>query len=160
MTGHGHGHTILLVEDNADDEALTLRALERYPVSNQVVVVRDGPAALEFLHGDRTRALPELVLLDLNLPTMSGLEVLQRIRAEERTALLPVVILTASAEESDLVGSYARGASSYVRKPVDFAEFAEAVRQIAIVADGAFSPKTIRMLAALSTNEPQRGRTK
>jgi two-component system response regulator len=149
------GCTILLVEDSADDEALTVRALKQYPVANQVVVVRDGAEALDFLHGDRARPLPELVLLDLNLPGIDGLEVLRRIRADERTARLPVVILTGSAEESDLARSYAGGASSYVRKPVDFDEFLDAVRQLAIVADRAFSPATIGILAALSADGPE-----
>lgn len=125
-------HTILLVEDKADDEALTLRALERQRIGNDVRVARDGEEALEMLLGDDSEPLPELVLLDLKLPKVDGLEVLRRIRADKRTVLLPVVILTASREESDLVAGYANGANSYVRKPVDFDQFAEAVRQLGL----------------------------
>ena len=125
-------HSILLVEDKADDEALTLRALERQRIGNEVRVARDGEEALEILHGDDAEPLPELVLLDLKLPKVDGLEVLRRIRADKRTVLLPVVILTASREESDLVAGYANGANSYVRKPVDFDQFAEAVRQLGL----------------------------
>jgi two-component system response regulator len=125
-------HSILLVEDNADDEVLTLRALEQHKLANVVDVVHDGAEALDFLHGDPGLRLPELVLLDLKLPKVDGLEVLRRIRAEERTRLLPVVVLTASAEESDLMESYHGGANSYVRKPVDFEEFSDAVRQLGL----------------------------
>jgi two-component system, response regulator len=125
-------HSILLVEDNADDEMLTLRALEQHKLANVVDVVHDGAEALDFLHGNPDRRLPELVLLDLKLPKVDGLEVLRRIRAEERTRLLPVVVLTASAEESDLMQSYHGGANSYVRKPVDFEEFSDAVRQLGL----------------------------
>jgi two-component system response regulator len=127
---------ILLVEDNPDDELLTLRAFERQHLKNQVHVTRDGIEALEFLFGegrykDRDPAQqPHVVLLDLNLPMMDGLEVLRRIRSDARTRLLPVVILTSSKEEEDLVKSYALGANSYVRKPVDFTQFVEAVRQL------------------------------
>ena len=124
------GHSILLVEDNPDDEALTLRALEGHHIVNTVEVVHDGAEALEYLLDDANRPLPELVLLDLKLPKVDGVDVLRRLRSEERTALLPVVILTASREESDLVASYSGGANSYVRKPVDFDEFTEAVRQL------------------------------
>jgi CheY-like chemotaxis protein len=127
---------ILLVEDNPSDEALTLRALKKNSVGSDVVVVRDGAEALDYLlaHRDMSdlRALPQLVLLDLNLPKIDGLEVLRRIRADERTRLLPVVILTSSGEERDLVGGYGLGANSYVRKPVDFVEFADAVRQLGL----------------------------
>jgi CheY-like chemotaxis protein len=129
--------TILLVEDNPSDEALTLRALKRSNIGNDVVVVRDGAEALDYLFGRRSdfrdaRALPQLVLLDLNLPKIDGLEVLRRIRADERTRLLPVVILTSSGEERDIVRGYGLGANGYVRKPVDFVQFAEAVRQLGL----------------------------
>ena len=129
---------ILLVEDNPDDEALTLRALRKANVGNDVNVVRDGVEALDFLFGagrfaERdTAVMPQVVLLDLKLPKVDGLEVLRRIRADERTKLLPVVILTSSDEEQDRIAGYALGANSYVRKPVDFAQFAEAVRQLGL----------------------------
>jgi CheY-like chemotaxis protein len=129
---------ILLVEDNPDDEALTLRALRKANVGNEVAVVRDGVEALDFLFGagpyrDRNvSVLPQVVLLDLKLPKVDGLEVLRRIRADERTKLLPVVILTSSDEEQDRIAGYALGANSYVRKPVEFAQFAEAVRQLGL----------------------------
>ncbi len=126
--------TILLVEDNPDDVALTLRAFEKNRVQNEITVVRDGAEALEYLfgngNGERPRPLPQLVLLDLQLPKIGGLEVLKRIRAHERTRLLPVVILTSSREERDLVEGYSLGANSYIRKPVDFGQFLEAVRQL------------------------------
>ena len=127
---------ILLVEDNADDEILTLRALKVNKIANEVVVARDGAAALDYLFGTGPYAgrdvsvLPQVVLLDLNLPKVGGLDVLRRIRSEESTRLLPVVILTTSNEEKDLIGGYSLGANSYVRKPVDFAQFADAVRQL------------------------------
>jgi DNA-binding response OmpR family regulator len=121
---------ILLVEDNADDEMLTQRALQKHNISNEVVVARDGAEALEVLAN--ADALPELVLLDLKLPKIDGLEVLKRLRAAERTRLLPVVILTSSREESDVVTGYRLGANSYVRKPVDFEHFLEAVRQLGL----------------------------
>src|SRR5262245_10480072 len=129
---------ILLVEDNPKDEALTLRALQKNNIRNEVFVARDGAAALDYLHacvagaGDDGVPLPQLVLLDLKLPKIDGLEVLRRIRADERTRLLPVVILTSSTEEKDMLEGYGRGANSYVRKPVDFVEFAEAVRQLGL----------------------------
>jgi len=129
---------ILLVEDNSNDEALTLRALRKSNIRNEVVVVRDGAEALDYLfargaHAGRDRgALPAIVLLDLKLPKIDGLEVLRRIRAEERTKLLPVVILTSSKEERDLLEGYSSGCNSYMRKPVDFNEFAEAVRQLGL----------------------------
>jgi two-component system response regulator len=129
---------ILLVEDNPDDEALTLRALKKNDIQNQVVVARDGAQALEYLFGTGERkerdpeVLPELVLLDLKLPRVDGLEVLRRIRADERTRLLPVVILTSSKEQRDLVEGYGYGANSYIRKPVDFGQFVEAVRQLGL----------------------------
>ena len=127
---------ILLVEDNADDEELTLRALARSHVGNRVVVARDGAEALAFLLGTPEApvlgALPALVLLDLKLPKIDGLEVLQRLRAAPRTRRLPVVILTSSGEERDLIEAYDRGANSYVRKPVDFVQFVEAVKQLGL----------------------------
>jgi two-component system response regulator len=122
---------IALVEDNADDEALTLRALKKHGIANDIVVLRDGVEALEFLLA-ADKALPNLVLLDLNLPRVNGLEVLQRLRSELRTQLLPVVILTSSNEERDLVEGYRLGANSYVRKPVDFVQFSEAVHQLGL----------------------------
>jgi two-component system, response regulator len=127
---------ILLVEDNPDDVELTLRALKKHNILNDVVIVNDGVEALDYLFGTGIYAgrditiLPEVVLLDLKLPKISGLEVLQRMRTDERTRLLPVVILTSSNEERDLIDSYRLGANSYVQKPVDFNEFAEAIRQL------------------------------
>ena len=121
---------ILLVEDNADDEVLTLRALQKHNIGNEVVVARDGAEALA--HLEQAASLPELVLLDLKLPKIDGLEVLKRLRAAERTRLLPIVILTSSREESDVVTGYRLGANSYVRKPVDFEHFLEAVRQLGL----------------------------
>lgn len=132
------GKVIPLVEDNADDELLTLRALKRNNIKNEVVVARDGVQALEYLLGDEnTRGLshahlPEVVLLDLKLPKLDGLEVLRRLRADTRTKLLPVVILTSSNEERDRMMGYNLGANSYVRKPVDFEQFTEAVRQLGL----------------------------
>jgi len=129
---------ILLVEDNPDDEALTLRSLRKGNIANEVVVARDGAEALKYLFSEESspgglnRAVPELILLDLKLPKVSGLEVLRLIRADERTRLLPVVVLTSSDEEPDLLESYKLGANSYVRKPVEFHEFAEAVRQVGL----------------------------
>jgi two-component system response regulator len=129
---------ILVVEDNADDEELTLRALRQGKVANEIAVVRDGAEALEFLFGtgrhqgrDTTR-LPSVVLLDLNMPTLGGLEVLQRLRADERTRLMPVVVLTSSSEEEDMLKSYQHGANSYVRKPVEFGAFVQAVGQLGV----------------------------
>ena len=128
--------TILLIEDNPKDEALTLRALKKHNIGNDVVVARDGAEAIERLFGpagDGVKPpLPQLVLLDLKLPKIDGLDVLRRIRSDERTRLLPVVILTSSVEERDLTEGYRLGANSYVRKPVDFVEFAEAVRQLGL----------------------------
>ena len=132
------GKTILLVEDNPDDEALTLRALRKANVRNDVVVARDGVEALDYLFGDGAHAgrdvsvMPQVVLLDLKLPRIDGLEVLRRLRADERTKLLPVVILTSSTEDQDRITGYRLGANSYVRKPVDFSEFVEAVRQLGL----------------------------
>lgn len=129
---------ILLVEDNPDDEALTLRALRKHNVTNQVVITRDGAEAIDWLfstgrHADRDQSItPQVILLDLKLPKVDGLEVLRRIRADERTNLLPVVILTSSKEEEDILTGYRLGANSYVRKPVDFVEFTEAVRQLGL----------------------------
>lgn len=129
---------ILLVEDNDDDVELTLRALRRNRVANRVDVVRDGAEALEYLFatgsyaGRDVRDTPNLVLLDLKLPKVGGLEVLERLRADPRTRRLPVVILTSSNVESDLARSYDLGANSYIRKPVDFTQFMEAVNQLGL----------------------------
>jgi CheY-like chemotaxis protein len=129
---------ILLVEDNPDDAALTLRAFKRSHVVNPINVARDGIEALDFLfargdYGNRSQAaLPALIILDLKLPKLDGLGVLQAIRKDERTRLLPVVILTSSKEEQDLIAGYSLGANSYVRKPVDFTEFLEAVKVLGI----------------------------
>ncbi|HET9589409.1 MAG TPA: response regulator [Anaerolineales bacterium] len=129
---------ILLVEDNPDDEALTMRALKKNNIGNKVVVVRDGAEALDFLfctgpHADRDpRDKPQVILLDLKLPKVDGMEVLRRIRAEPSTRTLPVVILTSSKEEQDVVNSYLMGVNSYVRKPVDFIQFVEAIRQLGL----------------------------
>jgi len=128
----------LLVEDNADDEALTLRALKKSNILNEVVVARDGAEALDYLFaagayaGRSTSNMPQVVLLDLKLPKVDGLEVLRRLRSDERTKLLPVVILTSSKEERDIINGYEFGCNSYVRKPVDFVEFAESVRQLGL----------------------------
>lgn len=127
---------IMLIEDNAMDEALTLRALKRSNIADSVVVARDGAQALSYLFepgSDGSRnPLPQLILLDLKLPKIDGHEVLRRIRADERTELLPVVILTTSVEERDRLDGYRLGANSYVRKPVDFAEFVTAVAQLGL----------------------------
>lgn len=127
---------ILLVEDNQDDEELAVLAFERSRIANRMVIVRDGQEALDYLFGTvanggrDTRVLPQLVLLDLKLPKVSGLEVLRRLRADPRTRRLPVVVLTSSKEEQDLLESYDCGANSYVRKPVDFGRFSEAIHQL------------------------------
>ncbi len=127
---------ILLVEDNPDDEALTLRALKKNNILNEVIVARDGAEALDYLFGTGKYAgrdlsnMPQVILLDLKLPKIDGMEVLRRIRADKRTKLLPVVILTSSKEERDLINGYKLGANSYIRKPVDFDQFREAVRQL------------------------------
>jgi two-component system, response regulator len=124
---------ILLVEDNQDDEELAVLAFERARIANRMVVVRDGQEALDYFFGTAGRdpqLLPQVVLLDLKLPKVSGLDVLRRLRADPRTRRLPVVILTSSKEEQDLIESYDLGANSYVRKPVDFADFAEVIRQL------------------------------
>ena len=124
---------ILLVEDNPDDEQLTLRAMRLSEVPNVIRVARDGVEAVEALHGNRAEhPLPDLVLLDLKLPKLSGLEVLARIRAESSTKTLPVVVLTSSDEDRDIVESYNLGANSYIRKPVDFDEFVEVVHQLGL----------------------------
>ena len=132
------GKVILVVEDNPRDEALTLRALKKSNIVNDVVVVRDGVEALDFLFGTGTHAgrdtteLPQMVLLDLKLPKVDGLEVLRQLRSDERTRRLPVVIFTSSSEEEDMIKSYNLGANSYVRKPVEFDQFLEATRQLGI----------------------------
>jgi len=138
MVGTENEKVILLVEDNPMDEELTLRALKRSKILNPVVVARDGVAALDYLfarglHAGRSNAdLPQLVLLDLKLPKLDGLEVLKEVRHNELTKLLPVVILTSSIEEDDVARGYSLGANSYVRKPVDFEHFSEAVRQLGL----------------------------
>jgi CheY-like chemotaxis protein len=130
--------TILLVEDNADDEALTLRALKKNNIRNEIIIARNGAEALDYLFGTGAYAgrdlkvMPTIILLDLKLPKIDGLEVLRRIRADERTKLLSVVILTSSKEEQDLINGYSLGANSYIRKPVDFAQFTEAIRELGL----------------------------
>ena len=127
---------ILLVEDNPDDEELTLLALKRSNILNEVIVVRDGVEALDYLFATGTYAdrdpsrMPQLILLDLKLPKMDGLEVLKHLRANPGTELIPVVVLTSSSEEEDMIASYRNGANSYVRKPVDFNRFADAIKQL------------------------------
>ena len=129
---------ILLVEDSADDEELTTRALRQAKIANEIVVARDGAEALDFLFGEGAYAgrdvsrAPAVVLLDLKLPKLSGLDVLNRLRADPRTRLIPTVVLTSSSEEEDMLKSYQLGANSYVRKPVDFGQFALAVSQLGI----------------------------
>jgi two-component system response regulator len=129
---------ILLVEDNPDDEELTLRALRKSKLTNEIAVTRDGSEALDFLfcegqYADRDPAhMPAVVLLDLKLPKLNGLDVLRRIRADERTKLIPVVILTSSSEDEDMINSYTSGANSYVRKPVAFSQFADAVSELGL----------------------------
>ena len=129
---------ILLIEDNPDDVKLTLRAFKKNNIQNEIIVAHDGVEGLDYLFGTGpyvgrdTSIVPQIVLLDLKMPKMDGLEVLKRIRADERTKLLPVVILTSSKEEQDIVKGYSLGANSYVRKPVNFGEFTEAVRQLGL----------------------------
>jgi CheY-like chemotaxis protein len=123
--------TILLVEDNADDEKLTLRALKKNNIANVIVVARDGQEALDYLF-DPEKKLPAVILLDLELPKIGGLEILKRLRSEPRTRLAPVVILTSSDEETDLLKGYELGCNSYIRKPVDFDQFSEAVHQLGL----------------------------
>jgi two-component system response regulator len=129
---------ILLVEDNKDDELLTLRGFKKNHVANEIVVARDGVQALDYLFGTGphagrdVRVLPQVVLLDLNLPLVGGLDVLKRIRADGRTKLLPVVVLTSSKEEEDIIKSYSLGANGYVRKPVNFDAFMEAVKALGL----------------------------
>lgn len=129
---------ILLVEDNPDDVDLTKRALAKQKIANEMVVARDGVEALDWIFGTGAfagrdaRDTPTVILLDLKLPRVDGLEVLRRLRADERTKLLPVVILTSSNEEQDVIASYDLGANSYVRKPVDFEQFSDAVRQLGL----------------------------
>jgi len=129
---------ILLVEDNPDDVELTLRALKKHNITNKVVVMRDGQEAVDYLFGGgehegcASKEPPTVILLDLKLPRVDGLEVLQQLRADQRTKLLPVVVLTSSKQQQDMVSSYELGANSFVRKPVEFGEFAEAVRQLGL----------------------------
>ena len=129
---------ILLVEDNPRDEALTLRALKKNNIVNEVIVAHEGVEALDYFFGTGpfagrdTAVMPQLILLDLKLPKVDGLEVLQKIRADERTRRLPIVIFTSSSEEEDMIKSYELGANSYVRKPVDFEQFSEATRQLGL----------------------------
>ena len=136
MNAIANPKTILLVEDNPDDEALAIRALKRHHISNEVIVAHDGVEALEYLfctgmYAERDiNFKPTVVLLDLKLPRVDGLEVLRRLRGDERTKLLPIVVLTTSSEEQDMLNSYSLGCNSYIRKPVDFVQFSEAIRQL------------------------------
>jgi two-component system response regulator len=125
---------VLLVEDNPNDEVLTLRGLRRNKIANEIIVARDGQEALDYLFGmgGRERVIPALILLDMNLPKLNGLDVLRRIRADERTKTLPVVILTSSRQERDLVESYQLGCNSYVCKPLDFDEFIKAANTLSV----------------------------
>lgn len=136
--------TILLVEDSCGDVELALRAFKKNNIGNEVVIKRDGASAVDYLLSCGPDDLPVVVLLDMNLPRMSGLEILRKLRSEERTRLLPVVILTSSSEERDIAAGYRLGANSYIKKPVDFAEFTEVVRQLG--------------LYWLALNEPPQGR--
>lgn len=143
---------ILLVEDNPDDEALTLRALRQNNIAEDVIVARDGVEALDFLFatgtyaGRDTTVLPRVVLLDLKLPRVDGLHVLRRLRADERTRRLPIVVFTSSDEEQDIIDSYLFGANNYMRKPVDFSELSETVRKLGVYAPGASAPPPNRDL--------------
>ncbi len=136
MSGCITQKVILLVEDNPDDEALTIRALKRNHIGNDVIVAHDGVEALDYLFGTGLYAdrdvnfKPAVILLDLKLPRLNGIEVLRRLRKDERTKLLPVVVLTTSGEDQDLLASYSLGCNSYIRKPVDFLQFSEAIRQL------------------------------
>lgn len=131
-------HEILLVEDSAGDEELTLRAFEKHGIRNPVVVARDGQEAMDYLNGQGafsgrdTSQTPEIILLDLKLPKIDGLEVLRRVRANPKTELIPVIILTTSTQDEDIIQSYKLGANSFVRKPVNFQAFSEAVRQLGV----------------------------
>jgi CheY-like chemotaxis protein len=147
--------TVLLVEDNPDDEELTIRAFERANLKNPVDVARDGHEALDYLFGTEEqppKRVPAVVVLDLNLPEMDGLEVLKRIRAEERTRRVPVVILTSSSEDRDLIAGYDLGANSYVRKPIQFDQFATTVAQL-----GVYWLMIARSRAARHERRPIRG---
>ena len=130
--------TLLLVEDNARDEALTLRALKKNNIANEIIVARDGVEALDYLFGTGkyegrdTTIMPQMIMLDLKMPKLDGLQVLKAIRGDERTKRLPVVVFTSSSEQEDMIKSYDLGANSYVRKPVDFDGFAEAVRHLGL----------------------------
>jgi two-component system, response regulator len=130
--------TILLVEDNPDDEALTMRAFKKSHLANDIIVARDGVEALDYLFGTgayegrNVADKPHLILLDLKLPRLDGMDVLKRIRADERVNLIPVVVLTSSREQEDMIRSYALGANSYIRKPVDFNQFVQAVQQLGL----------------------------
>jgi CheY-like chemotaxis protein len=130
--------TIMVVEDNPDDEEFTVRALRRANVSNEIVVTRDGREALDYLFGEGSHAgrdmesMPAVILLDLKLPRINGIEVLRRVRAEPTTRFIPVVVLTSSSEDEDMLNSYYSGANSYVRKPVEFASFASAVAKLGV----------------------------
>ena len=126
-----NGKKILLVEDNPDDVALTLRAFKKNNIMNEIILAKDGAEALALLF-DKNRELPAVVLLDLKLPKVGGLEVLDKIRATPETKLIPVVILTSSKEEADLTNGYKSGCNSYIRKPVDFVQFAEAVKTLGL----------------------------
>jgi CheY-like chemotaxis protein len=136
MTERANHKVILLVEDNPDDEALAIRALKRHHIGNEIVVAHDGVEALDYLfctgiYADRDIAnKPSVVLLDLKLPRIDGLEVLRRLRKDPRTKFLPIVVLTTSSEEGDVLDSYSLGCNSYIRKPVDFTQFSEAIRQL------------------------------
>jgi two-component system, response regulator len=158
------GQFILLVDDNPDDVEMTLMAFRKSNIVNEVVVVNDGQEAFDYLHGTgawagrNCLAMPNLILLDLNLPKVSGLQVLRRIRADAKTKLLPVVVLTTSSEDSDLVSSYDLGANSYVRKPVEFEQFVEAVRQLALywLSVNERPPFAGREMLSSRTEEPAR----
>ena len=123
---------LLLVEDNPSDEELTLHVLKKHNIANQIHVVRDGPEALEFLFSHGTVDVPKLILLDLKLPKLNGLELIGRIKADERTKKIPVVVLTSSREDRDLSACYEMGVNSYIVKPVDFPQFTEAIRQLGL----------------------------